>query len=269
MENSTMKLGVQLYGCMDIFRENPDEFFAELKSMGYTQAEPCIALGISAEEIKAAGIKPVWQPEEVKDFKAMMATHDLTLSSAHIFGNPLEHLEALKKMVAENKIEQIVLNCPRDLSAESCQSFAEMCAKLSDELKAIGAELWLHNSFAEVREQIDGTSAYEFILNKTEGKLCAQVDVGWVLYGGEDPVTFMKKIKTSIASIHYKDLKHGYESMPPQDTNCALGTGALNLHSITKFCKSMDITQLIDQDKSDGSFLEDLKVSAEAMKSAQ
>lgn len=261
-----MKLGVQIYGCMDIFRKNPDDFFRGLANMGYTQIEPCVAFGITKEEIESSGVKPIWLKDEVKTFKAMLEGYGLALTSVHIFGNPLEHIDEINNMIQENNIEQIVLNCPRELSQNACIAFADMCCKVATQIESTGAKLWLHNSFAEIRERVDGKSAYEFILDRCAGAVLAQVDVGWVLYGGENPLELMERIRPLIASIHYKDLKLDYKNLPPEKAHAALGTGALDTKAIIEFSRGMNITQLIDQDNSDGDFLEDLRISADEIK---
>lgn len=257
-----MELGVQIYGCMDLFRKDPDGFLRELAAAGYTQVEPCVAFGIGREEIEQSGMKPVWLPEEVPGFAARMEAHGLALRSCHMFGDTGKYGQEMMKLCAENGIAQIVLNLPGDLNAENSRDFADGCRDFALRLKKCGIELWLHNGFHEIRGEIDGKSVYEYVLENCEGTVGAQVDVGWVLYGGRDPAAFMQTIRPYLRSVHYKDIKKNYEALPLDRIHAALGSGALNTTAIYASVSGLGLPQLIDQDASDGDFMEDLRQSA-------
>lgn len=257
-----MELGVQIYGCMDLFRKDPDGFFRELSAAGYTQVEPCVAFGISGEEIEQSGMKPVWLPEEVPGFVARMREHGLALRSCHMFGDTEKYGAEMMKLCEENGIAQIVLNLPGGLNRDNCGDYAAACRSFALRLKEGGIELWLHNGFHEIREDIDGKSVYECVLEKCEGTVGAQADVGWVLYGGRDPAAFMQTIRPYLRSVHYKDIKKNYEALPLDRIHTALGSGALNTAEIYASVSDLGLPQLIDQDASDGDFMEDLRQSA-------
>lgn len=261
-----MELGVQIYGCMDLFRQDPDGFFQALSAAGYTQAEPCVAFGISGDEIAGSGMKPVWLPEEVPGFAARMREHGLTLSSCHMFGDTAVYGTEMVKLCEETGIRQVVLNLPGGLSGEGCRAFADTCKAFALRLKESGIELWLHNGFPEIREQHEGKSVYEYVLESCEGLVGAQADVGWVLYGGREPVSFLEAIHPYLRSLHYKDLKKGYEALPLNAIHTALGSGALDAEGIYRYAARHAIPQLIDQDASDGDFIEDLRQSAKVLR---
>lgn len=261
-----MKLGIQIYGCMEIFRENPKEFFDKLKSYGYTQIEPCVAFGISKGQIEKYNLKPIWLPNEVKCFKKKMDNFGLELSSCHLFGNPLEHIEDIKKLVVENGIGQIVLNCIAESDDESFYSFTEMCTRVADELAGQGVELWIHNGYHSIYETRGDVSVFEAVLKECGGKVKAQVDVGWVQYAGVDPLEFLKAVNPYLSSVHYKDIKGIIDVIPPEKAHICLGDGVLDVREIAEYIADMDITQLIDQDDSDRCFMDDLRASAEVLK---
>lgn len=257
-----MELGVQIYGCMDLFRQDPDRFLQKLHAAGYTQVEPCVAFGISGEEIAQSGMKPVWLPEEVPGFAARVREHGLSLRSCHMFGDTVQYGADMVRLCEENKIGQIVRNLPGGLSGENCRSYVAACVEFALRLRQSGIELWLHNGFPEIREQYEGKSVYEYVLESCEGTVGAQADVGWVLYGGREPVSLLQSIRPYLRSVHYKDIKKGYETLELNTIHTALGGGALNTAEIYRFASSLPVPQLIDQDASDGNFMEDLRQSA-------
>ena len=257
-----MELGIQIYGCMDLFRQDPDGFLQGLSAAGYTQVEPCVAFGISGVEILQSGMNPVWLPEEVRGFAARIREHGLSLRSCHMFGDNAKYGADMIKLCEESEIGQIVLNLPSGLSGESCRTFAAACKAFALRLKQSDIELWLHNGFSEIREQYDGKSVYEYVLESCAGTVGAQADVGWVLYGGREPVSFLQAIRPYLRSLHYKDLKKGYETLERGTIHSALGSGVLNTAEIYRFAAALQVPQLIDQDASDGDFMEDLRQSA-------
>lgn len=258
-----MELGLQLYGCMSVFRENTDAFFEAVANMGYTQIEPCVAFGTSREKLQTAGVQPVWLPEEVPGFLDQMRKHGLKASSCHVFGDLMQHIDEMGSLAAENGLQEIVINFGaggRD--REAVTAFAARCAEGAAMLSERNIALWLHNGAAEIRGKIDGKTLYEFVLAACGGKLRAQVDVGWVQYGGEEPVSFLQRVQGDLASVHYKDLKPGYAALSQGEIAIALGDGVLNTKAIVEETMELPVTQIVDQDSSDGDFLADLASSA-------
>lgn len=261
-----MVLGVQIYGCMKEFRADPEGFCTRLQKAGYTQIEPCVSLSADAETIAKNGMNPVWQPEEVPDFASLLRKHGLTLSSCHIFGDPKLDADKAAKLAAENGISEIVVNCPACDTLEACHAFADKCVYLAEKLRAVNASLWIHNGWPEIRRKFGDKTALEVVLERCGGAVGTQIDVGWVLYGGEDPTALMARVLPYLRSVHYKDIKVGYENMPLDTIHTALGNGALDWRASQKFAREHGIPELIDQDMSDGDFLLDLERSAELLR---
>lgn len=258
-----MELGVQIYGCMREFRADPRAFCGRLATAGYTQLEPCVALNQTAAQLLEAGMNPVWQPEEVAGFAAIAASCGLALSSCHIFGDLRADADKAVALAAANGLQAIVVGFPAGDLAEIWPAFAEDCLYLAQKLKAVGTELWIHNGWREIRTKTDdGRSALERVLERCAGAVGTQIDVGWVLYGGEDPVAYMEKVLPYLRSVHYKDMKSGYAALPLSDVHTPLGHGTLDWRAVQAFARAHGVPELIDQDMSAGDFLADLEESA-------
>lgn len=258
-----MKLGVQTYGCMRVFRADPEKFCARLAAAGYTQLEPCISMNKTAQELEAAGMNPVWLPEEVPSFAAMMAEHGLELSSCHVFCDLRADAERVAELAEACHIPQIVVSFPSGDLKALWSPFAEDCLYLAEKLKQVGAELWIHNHCAEIRTKVNGKTALELVLERCAGAVGAQIDVGWVLYGGEEPVAYLERVLPYVRSMHYKDMKPGYAQMAMNDEiHAVLGRGALDWRAVQAYVQAHGIPELVDQDVSAGDFLADLEESA-------
>lgn len=261
-----MKLGVQIYGCMRWFREDPKGFCKRLSTAGYTQIEPCVALNLTEKELEEQGFQPVWQPEEADDFAAVLSEYGLELTSCHIFGDVREDAQKAAALAHKNKLTQIVVNCPVFSAQEDCIRFAEGCLFLAEKLKAVGTELWIHNGWPEIRTKFDGKTALEIVLEHCGGKVGTQIDVGWVLYGGEDPMEYLQKVSPYLRSIHYKDIRREYRELDVNDIHIALGKGAVDWETIHRFAVEHHFSEVIDQDMSPEDFLRDLEESADLLK---
>ena len=264
-----MKLGVQIYGSMPEFRKDPEAFCAQLAAAGYTQIEPVVALNMTAEEIKAAGMNPVWLPEETAAFKKLLERYGLELTSCHIFGDPEADAEKAVKLCEEHGIKQIVVNCPHCETEADFAAFADKCLVLVEKLNAIDVALWIHNSFPEIRAKVNGETALEYILKRCGGKVGTQIDVGWVLFGGEDPMEYLKKVKPYLTCIHYKDICKEYaEITRGGKLHVPLGKGAVDWRAVKAYADANQLPEIIDQDLSYGDFLKDLTETAELLKNA-
>ena len=125
-----------------------------------------------------------------------------------------------------------------------------------------GLELWLHNNAQEIADKLNGISAYEYILRACGGKLGAQVDTGWVACGGEDVAAFLERNADYVRSIHHKDVV----ALSDKPDNVALGQGVVDPRIAFDFAVRNGLGQIVDQDNTLGSLTDDLRVSADFLR---
>lgn len=277
-----MEFGVQIFGCLEECKRNPDSFFKLLAEAGYNQIEPCILFDNPVEMVENARlagnkfmeklVEVIWKPEELPAYIHIMDKYGLKLSSVHIFATnmnqvSLKMIETAKK----NNITAYIANCNQQTIASEYKGFASECSKLSNTLREHGIELWLHNNGTELQAKVDYNGRHMPVLSAIldlckKDNVGAQIDVGWVLYGGIDPVKYLNEVKDYVRSIHFKDLKKDFASRKDGDIFACLGDGALNVREILDFVPlSSGITVLIDQDASDGDIMEDMKSSYQVL----
>ena len=73
-----MKLGVQLFGCAPLLRDDPEAFLRKLKEMGYDLVEPCVSFGGLSTPFS-------WDFSALPEYKAMTDRLGLDLDSCHAF----------------------------------------------------------------------------------------------------------------------------------------------------------------------------------------
>lgn len=266
-----MKLGVQIFGCLGECKKDPEGFFKKLAESGYDQVEPCIAVGYDMANPPAgmeALLDIVWTAEKIRAYMPLLKKYRLSLTSVHIFSQ--DAAACMDELIAAAKefgIKQYVMNCPTEINEEVIDDFSATLVGMAEKLKEAGVALWLHNSFPPILWQKDGKTAYEIILEKCGGLVGAQVDVGWVQFGGVQPGAFLTQIKDYVKSIHYKDLSGDHTQIDPAENKCCLGDGILNYASVRMWASysGKKLTQLVDQDRSAGDIMEDLRLSAERL----
>ncbi len=269
-----MEFGVQIFGCLAQCKRDPDTFFKTLAGAGYKQIEPCILFDDplkKMEQAKADGnefmeslMENVWKPEELPSYLKLMEKYGLDLSSVHVFADNLN--EVIGKMIEtakKNNIKAYVVNCNQQTVALEYEAFAEECSNLSSILKEHGIELWIHNNGAEMKARVEHKGTQVPVLSAIL-ELCknadvgVQIDVGWVLYGGIDPVEYLSEVREYLRSVHFKDLKKDFATRIDGDIFACLGDGALEVKEILESIpQDAGITVLIDQDASDGDIMED------------
>ncbi|MDO4740669.1 MAG: TIM barrel protein [Eubacteriales bacterium] len=254
-----MKYGVQLFGSHKIFNADPKGYIEKAAKMGYAQIEPCMVLEGNA-------LPFAWNWENIEEYAAMARANGLELDSCHCFAP--EFWKSVPQMIRAAQVagfKRFVLGYRGDFTREALDGFAAHCAETADALAGHGLELWIHNNAREIAAQIDGVSAYEYILRACGGRLGAQVDTGWVECGGRKMQDFLEENAQYIRSIHHKDIEAIPEE-PMKAVNVALGKGVVSAKDAHDFAVRHGLGQVVDQDNSAGDIMEDLAASVVYLK---
>lgn len=234
-----MKFGVQLYGPLNSMAGDTMEKLRALAAAGITEIEPCVADGA------VTGMEGVfWPIDWLMEHGDEIMDMGLEIRSAHVFAENLSGaLPMLKELAKKLGLRQYVVKSPQDISELTLHQAALNYMKAADELSELGVNLLLHNEAGDIQTKIAGKTAYERLLDLCMGKVGAQVDVGWVKFGGEDPVEFLERNAWRVKSVHHKDFGPGAE---PVDV--PIGSGGVDLTSSFCFAQARDIPQIIDQE---------------------
>jgi sugar phosphate isomerase/epimerase len=282
-----MEYGVQIFGCLAECKKNPDAFFRTLSEAGYKQIEPCVLFDDPAEMAENARLsgnefmmrlsETIWKPEELPSYIEIMGRYGLELSSVHVFvSNMLAAADRMVEAAKKNKISAYVVNCNQQTVVSEYREFAGECSRLSGVLNEYGIELWLHNNGVEIKNRVEHNGRKVPILSAIlelcrEDRVGAQIDVGWILYGGIDPVAYLLDMKDYIRSVHFKDLKKDFAARTDGDIFACLGEGALEVSKIMDCIPQLgaSTTVLVDQDASDMDIMEDMRKSYQVLRSAR
>ena len=173
--------------------------------------------------VKAAGVREVQanltqSSKNSADQRKLYDSLGLKWESIHAGGDALRNTP--EAVIAEAKgvgIKNITCSFPLypvDRAAimagpglEGWKKNADAFNKLGGLCKAAGMTFNFHNHNLEFRK-VGDVVPFEFLLNQTDPALVgSEMDIGWVIAGGADPVALLTKYRSRIASVHIKDLK--------------------------------------------------------------
>ncbi|MBO4887139.1 MAG: PD40 domain-containing protein [Firmicutes bacterium] len=235
-----MKIGVQLFGVLRDRQGKVWETLGSLADAGIRVLEPCV----SPKAIPGFD-HVIWSAAWLGENMDRIRSMGFEIRSIHLMARDLSGIAPLlKDLAAKTGFSQVVLKSPRELSDVMMQQSALQYMKLADELEEAGIQVLLHNEGTDISTKIGGKTAYEHMLDLCLGKVQAQVDVGWIVYAGEDVKDFLWRNAFRVRSLHYKDYPEN--AAEPKDT--AIGTGALDIRTCVRFARANNVPQIIDQE---------------------
>ena len=122
-------------------------------------------------------------------------------------------------------------------SVGSVEEFANRLSEIANELAEAGITLHYHNhdqSFVETEEGL----AYHVLADRAPNVML-QVDVGWALAGGVDPVDLLEQYADRISMVHMKDVYTDSEDVPE------LGEGDLDIDAAGEAAQDINAEWLI------------------------
>jgi len=229
-----MRYGLAMFGLSKAFREDPEGFLDTMARAGYRYLEPCLY------EPAFSMLAPfTWTAEDWAGFAPLLEKYGFSVFSLHVY--PAELSLRLPEYIAlckQHGVCQLVLPCRKQ------EDYAGYVRELTDAaalLEKEGIELLLHNGRDVSEECIGDTCIFEWVLQQCGGRVYAQADVGWLLYGGVDPEAFLWRNENLIRSLHYKDFSEEKLEVP-------VGRGMVDMTACFQFARAKELIQIVDQD---------------------
>lgn len=188
---ATSPIALQMYTLRNV--GTLDQQLALAERTGYTAVELVGTQGVGSEELNA-----------------LLSTHHLTVTSAHVQLDVLRH--QLAEAIAFNRaVGNRVLVVPYLKPDERPTDIAGW-QKLGKELDALGArlrrdgmKLAYHNHDFEMKKYA-GKTGYEWLVDTTQPQnLMLEIDAAWVSRGGQDPERLIKRYADRLFALHAKD----------------------------------------------------------------
>ncbi|XVH32158.1 sugar phosphate isomerase/epimerase family protein [Haloferacaceae archaeon DSL9] len=181
--------------------------------------------------------------DDIDALAAALGETGLGVPAAHV---PIESLEADVDEVVSTAdaigCETVVvpyLDDSRFEDADAVDATAARLQGLADALADRGVRCCYHNHDQEFTRLADGTTAFERLIDRTDDRLGIELDLGWALAGGVDPVEFLERHADRTPLVHLKDV--AVDARTPVD----LGAGDLDLSACVETAERVGVEWVI------------------------
>ncbi|WP_125485493.1 sugar phosphate isomerase/epimerase family protein [Edaphobacter aggregans] len=264
-QSLNVPLALQLYSVRELLPTDYAGTLKEIGALGYREVESAGYFNHSAAEVKQA-----------------MDNAGLKLVSAHY---PSEELHRqFDQIVAFNKelgVSYIICSSPRlkdpsrrgkpdTFTLDDWRWNAEEFNALGEKVNAADMKFGYHNHINEFHKT-DGVVPYVELLRLTDpSKVAMELDCGWVIVGGGNPIEYLRSYPSRIVMLHVKDFKRS--NTPVSNTNrpavAELGQGTIDYAPILQeAAKAGNVKHcFVEQEAFNVPPMQSLKIDADYMR---
>jgi sugar phosphate isomerase/epimerase len=115
--------------------------------------------------------------------------------------------------------------------------------KIGELCKKSGMTFGYHNHNLEFRK-VGDVVPYDLLIKETDPALVSmEMDIGWVVAGGADPVAYLTKYPTRYSAVHIKDLKNvGIPNVNGKMDSAIIGKGIIDWSKVLPAVKKSSVT---------------------------
>jgi sugar phosphate isomerase/epimerase len=264
-----LPIALQLYSVRDLLPKDYEGTLRQLGMLGYREVEAAGFFGHSPSEVKQAmdraGLNCVSAHYPLKD---LLPKLDEVIQFGKDLG--LKYIVCASPWLKDpSRVKDPGSRAARDaMTLDDWRWNAEQFSRIGERVNAAGMRFAYHNHTAEFREE-KGTVFYDELMRATDpGQVTFEMDCGWVVVGGKNPVDYLTRYPTRISMLHVKDFKlNGWTvwSEPPPSTE--MGRGSIDYRPVFEAAKKAHIEHaFVEQEQFDVPPMEALKIDADFMR---
>jgi sugar phosphate isomerase/epimerase len=259
-------LGIQLYSMREYLPKDFEGTLKQIGSLGYHEVEAAGFYNHTATQVKQA-----------------LASANLKLVSAHYPAAELhQHFDQIVAFHKELGVEHIICSSPglkdssgqgasnqkRAMTLDDWRWNAEQFNGFGEKVSAAGLKFGYHNHVAEFKA-LDGVVPYTELMRLTDpSKVTMEMDCGWVVVGGGNPVECLHTYPKRISMLHVKDFKQFGTPGSTEAEVTELGQGKIDYAPIFEAAaKTGNISHVfVEQEAFDVPPMQSLKIDADFMR---
>lgn len=227
--NKMKDFGLQLWSVRDDLAKDPKGVLKQVASYGYKQIE------------SFEGAKGMFWGMTPAEFKSYMDDLGMKIISSHC--NIEKDFE--KKAADAASIGMKYLICPWKGPQKTIDDFKKIADEFNqkgDICKKNGIRFAYHNHGYSFKA-VDGQVPEDVMIENTNADTVDfEMDMYWVVQGGADIATYLKKYPNRFRLCHVKDRIKGSKE---EDASCTLGTGEIDYASILPIAKKNGVEYFI------------------------
>jgi sugar phosphate isomerase/epimerase len=240
------KFGVQLYSFRDAMAKDAMGTLKQIASLGFAEIE-------SARSKKGHyyGLSPQNMKKACEDL-------GMSLKSGHVALDD-NFQKTMEEAVASGQPYLICSSMPtRGQTVDNYKKVAEVFNKAGEDCKKLGLKFGYHNHEYEF-ESDNGEVLYDVLMDNTDPDLVhMELDLGWVIAGGKDPLDYFKKYPGRFPLWHLKDM-----NMTKKEST-EFGKGGLDIKTVMQNQKLSGVKHIfIEQEEYASTPMESMKHNME------
>ena len=240
--NSDQKFGVQLYSFRDAMAKDALGTLKKIAAIGIKEIE-------SARSDKGLyyGLAP-------KDMKTACEDLGMQLTSGHVALDD-DFQNTMDQAVASGQAYVICSSLPsKGQTVDNYKKVAEQFNTAGEACKKLGLKFGYHNHEYEFESE-NGTVLYDVLMDNTDENLVhMELDLGWVVVAGKDPLDYFSKYPGRFPLWHLKDM-----DMDKKEST-EFGKGGLDIASMMAHQKESGVKHIyIEQEEYASTPLESMK----------
>ncbi|MGZ8539341.1 MAG: sugar phosphate isomerase/epimerase family protein [Chitinophagaceae bacterium] len=226
--------GLQLYTLRDDMPKDPKAVLKQVSSFGYKQIE------------SYEGKDGMFWGMSNTDFKKYMDDLGMTIVSSHCDINKDFEKKAADAAAIGMKYLLSPYKGPQK-KLDDFKKFADEFNQKGEICKKNGIKFAYHNHDYTFKE-LEGQFPQDVLMNGTDPSLVDyELDIYWVVAGGQDPETWLKKYKNRFKLCHVKDRTKGATEAAD---SCTLGEGSIDYPKILTTAKENGMEYyIVEQEK--------------------
>jgi sugar phosphate isomerase/epimerase len=232
-----MKTGLQLWTLRDIINSDVPGTLAALSKIGYNSLEPY-------------GFDGTFYKYSAKEFRKMCNGLGMDITSTHS-GITAANASEYTEKAAEAGLEYLILPSFSGRPEKTIDDFKKVAHEMNqigEITKKSGIIFGYHNHNIEF-QLLEGKLPYDTLLAETDPALVTfQMDIFWVVKGGQDPLHYFQNHPGRFQTWHVKDMGNDGES-------CIVGNGHIQFKDLMKKSKKAGLKRIfVEQEQySEGS----------------
>jgi len=203
-------VGIQLYTVNMPMQEDPAGTLRMLREIGFGEVESAGFGSLSAKQFRQlldhAGLAC---PSAHLTFD--IDNLNAAFENAHALGARYAASGSLHSLAGDSK--PAAADAPRPaMSPDEAKRTADIANRIGAAAKRAGLQYVYHNHDAEFADQGGGIIGYDYLLRETDPELVKfEIDCGWMIFAGRNPIDYFKKYPKRFPLIHVKDFlgSHG------------------------------------------------------------
>lgn len=235
-------IGIQLYTVRKEMLADPTGTLKQLAKTGYKELESA-----RSEKGNYYGLQP-------KEIRKITKDLGMTLRSGHVHID--ENWQRSVDQAGEAGQDYLICSSlpSRGQTIENYQRVADTFSKAAQDCKKAKLVFGYHNHDYEF-EKVNGQVLYDILLDKTEPNLVTmELDLGWVIATGNDPITYFNRYPGRFPLWHLKDMSK------TKKESTEFGKGQINiLNMLQNAGKSGMKYFFVEQEEYSGTALESTK----------